>query len=153
MVVDKDRLPSGIVFRRFGTPAERSRARGLLDAAGPAYRSPRLAGDEVWFGLWNLTAANGAALTAGAATLRMSARVLEVRALVVRTGVHRSAMWGRLVRELAEVCRAQGAEWMVAGTAGGDVAAAELLRRAGFDTTSDPGLPDAGSIGWLAREV
>lgn len=152
MVVDEDlpAPPSGIVFRRLGTPAERSRARALLDAADLAYRSPRLAGDEVWSGLWNLTAANSAALTAAAATLPMSARVLEVRALVVW---NRSAMCGRLVRELADVCRAHGVESMVAGVAGGDAAAVHLLRRAGFDATSDPGLPGAGSIEWLTWNV
>jgi len=154
VVVQEDRLPSGIVFRRLGTAAERSSARGLLDGAGIAYRSPRLAGDEVWSGLWNLTAANGAALTAAAATLRTSARVLELRALVaVRNGGHRNALCGRLVRELADVCRAHGAERMMAGIAGGDVAAARLLRRAGFGTTRDPRPPEEGSIGWLAWEV
>jgi hypothetical protein len=153
VVVDEDQLPSGIVFRRLGAPAERSRARGLLDRAGLAYRSPRLAGDEVWSGLWNLTAADGAALTAAAATLRISARVLEVRALAVRTSAHRSALCGRLIRELADGCRAYGAEWMVAGIAGGDATAVRLLRRAGFATTLDPELPDTGSIGWFAREV
>jgi hypothetical protein len=153
VVVDEDRLPSGIVFRRLGAPAERSRARALLDAAGPVYRSPRLAGDEVWSGLWNLTAANGAALTAAAATRQASERVLEVRALVVRPGEHWPARCGRLVRELADVCRANGAEWMVAGIAGGDTAAMALLRRAGFNTTPVPGPPEAGSVEWLAREV
>ncbi|WP_250032820.1 GNAT family N-acetyltransferase [Paractinoplanes maris] len=152
MGVDEDPRPSGIVFRRLGTPAERSRARALLDAAGPAYRSPRLAGDEVWFGLFDLTAANGAALTAAAATLPTSARVLEARALVW-TSAHWSQTCGRLVRELADVCRAHGAEWMVAAVADGDTAAVHLLRRAGFDTTSDPGLPDTGSIEWLMRDV
>jgi hypothetical protein len=151
--VDENRLPSGIVFRRLGTPAERARAGGLLDGAGPAYRSPRLAGDEVWSGLWNLTAADGAALTAAAATLRMSAGMLEVRALAVRLGEHSSAMWARLVRELGDECRATGAERMVAGTGEHDAAAAELLRRAGFGTMPDPGPPGPGSIVWLAREV
>ena len=152
MVRDESRLPSGIVFRRLGTPAERARARGLLVAAGPAYRSPRLAGDEVWSGLFDLTAADGAAPAAVAATLPMSVRVLEVRALVVRTGAPSSAMWGRLVRELADECRAQGAEWLVAGIADGDTAAVEL-RRAGFGPAPVPGLPEAGSLGWLAWEV
>jgi hypothetical protein len=109
----------------------------------------------VWSGLWNLTAANGAGLAAAAATLRMSARVVEVRALVVPASGRRPALCGRLVRELADACRANGAEWMVAGAAGADVAAVDLLRRTGFDptTAANLGLPDLGSIGWLALEV
>ncbi|MBG0564774.1 hypothetical protein [Actinoplanes aureus] len=144
---------SEIVFRRLGEPAERSQAGELLVAGGCVYRSPRLAGDERWSGLWNLTAADGAALTAAAATMRMSARILEVRALAARPGEHCPAMWARLVRELADTCRARGAESMVAGFAGGDAAAEGLLRRAGFDTASDPGLPGLDSIKWVAREV
>jgi hypothetical protein len=151
--VDEDRPPAGVVFRGLGTPAERLRARRLLDAATPAYRSPRLIGDEAWSGLWNLTAADGAALMAAAATVRMSVRALEVRALAVRAGGQGPAMWGRLVRELADVCRAYGAEWLVAGTANGDAAAVALLRRAGFAASLEVGLPDLGSIVWLAREV
>jgi L-amino acid N-acyltransferase YncA len=163
---DEDgRLPAGIVFRRLGTPAERSRARRLLDAGGPGYRSPRLIGDEAWSGLWNLTAASGAALAAAAATVQLAARVVEVRAVVLPAGGHRPALGGRLVRELADACRAQGAERMVAGTAragGGefgagdaDAAAVDLLRRMGFDqvTAADLGVPDVGSIVWLALEV
>lgn len=142
MVVDESRPPSGIVFRRLVTPDERARARDLL--AGAGYRSPRLAGDEVWSGLWDLTAADGAALTAAAATRQMSVRILEVRVLVARPGPHRSALYGRLVHELADLCRANGVEGMVAGVAGGDNAGAELLRRAGFEV---------GPAGWLAREV
>jgi hypothetical protein len=153
VVVDEDRLPSGIVFRPLSMPAERLQARELLDAAGLVYRSPRLASDEVWSGLWNLTAADGAALTAAAATVRISVRVLEVRALAVRDGEHRTALWGRLVRELTDVCRANGAEWMIAGIAGGDVATAERLRRARFNPAANQGPFDAGSIRWLVREV
>ena len=153
MVSDQDGLPSGIVFRRLGMPAERSHAGRLLSAGGGVFRSPRLSGEESWSGLWNLTAADGAALTAAAATRRMSSRVLEVRALAVRPGPHRQAMWARLVRELADVCRASGVERMVAGTADGDAAGLRLLRRAGFDPAADPGLPDPGSIAWLARYV
>jgi hypothetical protein len=151
VTLDEDRLPAGIVFRRLGAPAERSQAQALLDAGGPAYRSPRLAGDEAWSGLWNLTAANGTALAAAAATLRMSARVLEVRALVVRAGVPRAAMWGRLVREMADGCRAHGGEWMVA--AGAEGGALDPLRRAGFGPAAGLDLPAAGPLLWLAREV
>jgi hypothetical protein len=145
----------GIVYRRLDTPAERARARRLLCAGGPAYRSPRLCGDEAWAGLWNLTAANGAALAAAASTVRISARVLEVRAMVVPAGGHRSALGRRLVRELADACRAHGAQWMVAGVGEADVAAVDLLRGMGFDTVTaaDLGVSDPGPVGWVVLEV
>ena len=151
MTLDEDHLTAAIVFRRLGAPAERSQAHALLGAGGPAYRSPRLAGDEAWSGLWNLTAANGSALLAAAATLRMSAHVLEVRALVVRAGGHRAAMWARLVREVADGCRAHGGEWMVA--AGAEAGALDPLRGTGFGQAAGLDLPGAGSLLWLAREV
>jgi hypothetical protein len=153
VALDEDRLLQGVVFRRLGTWAERPPAPGLCGAGAHAYRSPRLAGDEAWAGLWNLTADDGAALTAAAATLAMSARVLEVRALIVRAGAGWPAMCRRLVRELADEGRAHGAEWLVAGAAAGDPAAPDLLRRAGFGSAGMPGLPEAGPIVWLAREV
>lgn len=112
--------------------------------------------------MWNLTAASGAALAAAAATVRLSARVVEVRAVVVPAGGHRPALGGRLVRELADACRAQGVERMVAGTAragGGEFgagdAAVDLLRRMDFHpvTAADLGVPDVGSLVWLALEV
>jgi hypothetical protein len=153
--LDEERLPAGIVFRRLDTPAERSRARGLLGAGGPVYRSPRLCGDEPWAGLWNLTAANSGALAAAASTVRMSARVVEVRAMVVPADGHRSALCGRLVRELADVCRARGAEWMVAGIGKADVVALDLLRHMGFDTVTAANLdvPEPGAVVWLALQV
>jgi hypothetical protein len=149
VTLDEDRLPAGIVFRRLGPPAERSQAHDLLAAGGPAYRSPRLAGDEAWSGLWNLTASNGTALAAAAATLRMSAPVMEVRALGVRAGGHWAAMLARLVREVADGCRANGAEWMVAAGVEGE--ALGLLRHVGFGPAVGLDLP--GRLAWLAREV
>ncbi|WP_328475615.1 hypothetical protein OHA21_19785 [Actinoplanes sp. NBC_00393] len=118
-----------IVFRRLG--AADARELSLV------YRSPRLSGDEQWSGLWNLTAANGSALTAAAATEQLSARTLEVRALAVRPG---QPAPDRLVRELADLCRARGVERLVAAVADGDA----VLRRAGFAPS------DAA---WLAREI
>ena len=121
----------------------------MLD--GSAYRSPRLSGDATWFGLCDLTAADGAAPEVAAAALRRSSRVLEVCAMVVPTGA--AALRGRLVRELTDVGRADGAQWIAAGAAGTE--AVDLLRRAGFApvTARDLGLPVAASIAWWALEM
>jgi hypothetical protein len=132
-----------IVFRRLGAPDPR--ARRLLGAGG--FRSPRLAPADDWCGLWNLTANDGSALVAVAATARPSPRFLEVRALAASG----DALWRRLIRELTDTCRAQGAEWLVAAAAVTDQAARDLLT--GFTPAADLDLPRSPSIVWLVREV
>ncbi|MEV6636577.1 hypothetical protein AB0M54_38135 [Actinoplanes sp. NPDC051470] len=138
-------MVTDIVYRRLSSPHEtrgpssphetrgpstpdeadgKDEARRLLsEAAG--YRSPRRTGDEVWSGLWNLTAAAGNALVAVAATARLSPRVVELRAIAA---AHPDG-YARLLRELADDGRATGAEWLVAA----DAAGATWLRRAGYD--------------------
>ena len=54
-----------MVFRRLGSPADFSLAGRLLGSA-----EPRPA-DEIWSGLWHLTAADGDALAAIAATRQL----------------------------------------------------------------------------------
>jgi hypothetical protein len=127
---------TGIVFRPLVTPADRSRAYRLLDAAGTGYRSPRLSGDERWFGLWDLTAPDGAALAAaGAACTAPGAarmpgvRLLEVRAVVAPVGAQWPALMGRTVRELADAARADGAGRMVAAPDGTGVLGGLGFRR------------------------
>jgi hypothetical protein len=109
-----------LVFRRLETPADFSCARRLLGA-----REPQRA-DETWFGLWNLTAADGDALAAIAAVRQSSPRVVEVRTIKTNQGY---AAQARLLRELADTCRADGVEWLVAAA---DGTGAEILRRQGF---------------------
>jgi hypothetical protein len=144
-----------MVFRRLRTPAERSAAARLLRSGLWAFRAPAAAttrppaGEPEWSGLWSLTAEDGVALTAAAATVRVSQRMTELLA-VAAPG---SGLWMRLVRELANACRAQGVEWMVAGPGGSDAAAVDLLRRAGFDKAEDLGLPQTDSVVWLALPV
>ena len=129
-----------MVFRRLGSPADFARASRLLGAG-----EPRPA-DEIWSGLWNLTADDGDALAAIAVTRRTSPRVVEVRAIGTDQGY---AVQARLLRELADVCRAQGVEWLVAVS---DGAGADALRRAGFVPATDLDLP-ATRAGWLALQV
>ena len=154
MVVD-------IVFRRVRTPAERAAARRVLAATRDAYRSPHTAGEPDWCGLWDLTAEDGTAPVAVAATAGLSRLALEVRGLAAARG---SAMWERLVRELADAGRAHGVEWMVAGAdcphamillrRNGFVDAAALPGHSGFAAAVGPGgLPAGDAVVWLAREI
>jgi hypothetical protein len=140
-------LVLSVVFRRLGTAAERSRAHRMLDAGGSVYRSPRLDGGVVWYGLYDLTAANGATPEAAAAAVSMSTRVLEVCAMVVPTGA--AALRARLVRELTDAGRACGVQWVVAADA------ADFLRREGFAPVAarDLGLVELGPVAWWALEV
>jgi hypothetical protein len=129
-----------MVFRRLGTPVDFSRAYRLLGACVPR------PADEIWSGLWNLTADDGDALAAIAATRQISRRVVEVRAIRTDQGY---AVQARLLHELADACRAHGVEWLVA-TAGG--AGADVLRRVGFVLATELDLPPT-RVGWLALQV
>jgi hypothetical protein len=130
------------VYRPLTSAADRARAERLL-AAGHGYRSPgpSPAGVEEWYGLWDLTAADVAALRAAAATLAVSPAVLEVRAVVTPVGGHWPSSGGRLVRELADAARARGAHRLVA-------VADDLLAGLGFRPV------DGGNGGaWLALDL
>ena len=122
-----------MVFRELVTAAEAMQARRLLGAG--THRCP----DEVWSGLFDLTADAGSVVAGVAATRQISPRVVEIRA-VVTGGEDRT--YGRLLRELADVCRARGVEWLVAGA---DRVGADLLREAGFSV--------AYGDGWLALQL
>ena len=115
-----------LVFRRLESPADLALAGRRLGRV----RHPQ----ESWFGLWNLTAAEDDALVAVAATRQRSARSVEVRAIKSVPGYDVPA---RLLRELADVCRARGVEWLVANQGGTEP---EVLRRAGFRS---------GGEGWM----
>lgn len=145
----------GIVFRQLTACGERSWADLMLAGGGPGFRSPRLAGDETWYGLCDLAGETGSVVAAAAATCRLSMRVLEVRAMAMPASGDWAALRRRLMRELANACRAQGAQWMVAGAAGVDAAAVDLLRGGGFTlaAAASVDMPDLGSVIWLAVEV
>ena len=132
-----------MVFRQLSTAADYVRARRLF--GGRAYRCA----GEVWSGLWNLTADDGAALAAVAATRQLSPRVVEVRAIVTAADDHAYALRARLLRELANACRASGAEWLVTGA---DRVGADVLRSAGFSAAPELDLTKP-SGGWLALQV
>jgi len=135
-----------MVFRRLGTPVDFSRACRLLGACAPR------SADEIWSGLWNLTADDGDVLAAIAATRQISPRVVEVRAIKTNQGY---AVQARLLRELADACRARGVEWLVAPAGGistGGGAGMDVLHRVGFVLARDLDLPPTRA-GWLALQV
>src|SRR5688500_11304708 len=128
-----------MVFRRLETPADFSGACRAFGACGPPLT-------QVWFGLWNLTADDGDALVAIAATRRISSRVIEIHAVETHQGY---AVQARLLRELADTCRAHGVEWLVAAA---DGAGTDVRRRQGLVVAADRTMPEIRA-GWLAFQV
>lgn len=145
---------TGIVFRRLRTPTERTTARGLLAASGvPAATSQRHNG-EVLFGLWDLAAPDPAALVAAAATGPADAGSVELYSIVVRAGLRHRGLGRRLVAEVADAWRAEGAQRVVTQLVDGQGPAAGLLARAGFVAAVDAhGRSAETSEGWLYLEL
>ncbi|WP_203788059.1 hypothetical protein [Paractinoplanes rishiriensis] len=108
-----------MVFRQLRSPADFVRARSLIGT--------EVSGDEILSGLWDLAAADSDVLVAIVATRRVSPSVVEVKAMRGYAGQ------ARLLREVADDCRAQGVERLVAA----GCVDADVLRRAGF--VPDPG--------------
>ena len=101
---DTTELPVGVVFRRLRAP------------------------EATWFGLWDLTA-GGTGLLGTAAVRWVGPGVVELRVVDVPADV----VGDRLLREVADALRADGAERVVAALPDDG----DLLRRAGF--ADDPG--------------
>jgi GNAT superfamily N-acetyltransferase len=90
-------------------------------------------GQSVLFGLWDLAAPNEEGLVAVAATQRLDdARSVELCGIVVRPGLRRRGLGWRLVTEVADALRAQGAAHLVVRLEGDPRPAAALLTRAGL---------------------
>ena len=142
--------PAGIVFRRLDTRDERELARSLA-AAGPSSASPGCPGAWAWFGLWDLAPVEGVGLVGAAATRLVTPKTAELCVLAVPAALPWPGLGDRLVREVADALRAQGAEWVVARPAGGDGRRLALLRGAGFEAAG-PRHPD-GSAVWLSLEL
>jgi GNAT superfamily N-acetyltransferase len=154
-------LPVGIVFRRLPIGIERQLARSLLAAGGPSWRAPGTGGRWTWFGLWDLAAAGGTGLLGTAAIRPVEPRVAELCALAVLATRPWRAVGDRLVREVADTLRADGAERVVARLAGDRRQGLELLRGAGFrpaglqwPDVQAPGQDGAdGLTVWLSLEL
>jgi GNAT superfamily N-acetyltransferase len=153
--------PAGIVFRRLHTGVERDLAGSLLAAGGPSWRSSGPSPEWVWFGLWDLGPADGMGLVGAAATRLVTPRTVELCALAEPAAPPWRGLGDRLVREVADTLRAQGAEWMVARLPAGEGHGLTLLGDAGFTAVGrrrldgyEPGSSGADADGvWLSLEL
>ncbi|MGY1617414.1 GNAT family N-acetyltransferase [Geodermatophilus sp. SYSU D00691] len=130
---------AGILFRRMTAEVERGRARRLLGSAGapvPGHRA------TAWFGLWDLSAAEDADLLAVAACHPVRRGVVELDALVVAEAVRRRGHGHRLLHELVNRARADGAQRVVVRLPAGNDGRA-LLSSAGFVATGSAQQPAA----------
>ncbi len=131
---------SGIVFRRLRSAGERGAAeRMLADVGAPAPTVQGHSGAGL-FGLWDLAASDSQALVAAAATRPLDAGgSVELCGIVVRASLRRRGLGRRLVNEVADVLRSEGAERLVARPDRGQCPAAPLLAQAGFTAATDGG--------------
>jgi ribosomal protein S18 acetylase RimI-like enzyme len=141
---------TGIVFRRLRSPSEREAAGRLLADSGVLPAAVQRHGGEVLFGLWDLTAPNGDGLVGVAATQPPDdAGSVELCGIVIRADLRRRGLGRRLVTEVADASRAEGAARLVARLEGDHRPAAALLMRAGFAATTDADGQSAGTdVGW-----
>lgn len=153
--------PAGIVFRRLHTSVERDLAGSLLAAGGPSWRALGYAGQWVWFGLWDLAPTEGTGLVGAAATRPVTPRTVELCAMAMPAAPPWRGLGDRLLREVADTLRAQGAERMVTRLPAGEGQGPTLLRDAGFATAGSQG-PDGDAPGsdradgagvWLSLEL
>jgi GNAT superfamily N-acetyltransferase len=133
---------TGIVFRRLATEAERSRAQQLLQAAGlPSAATP----NTDWFGLWDLTAAEGADLVAVATIRPWGPGAVELGALAVGAAARGRGLGRRLLTEVVNRVRAGGADVLVARLHAGGGGPAFLLA-AGFRADQTGQDPDRSTV-------
>jgi GNAT superfamily N-acetyltransferase len=152
--------PAGIVFRRLDTSAEQDLARSLLAAGGPLWRSLGPRREWVWFGLWDLAPTDGTGLVAVAAIRPVTARTVELGALAVPAALPWRGLGDRLLREVADTLRGQGAERVVVRLPE-EGRGPTLLRDAGFAAAGlqppdghEPGSHGVGRAGvWLSLEL
>jgi GNAT superfamily N-acetyltransferase len=128
-----------IVFRRLRSPSEHAGARELLADGGvslPAAPPPR---GIVLFGLEDLAVLNGEGLVGVAVTRPLDeGGSVELCGVAVRTGRRRQGLGRRLVAEVADALRVEGAACLAARLERGHGPAAALLARAGFRAGSGP---------------
>lgn len=107
-------------------------------------------GESVLFGLWDLAAPNGEGLVVVGVTQRLDdAGSVELCGIVIRADLRRRGLGRRLVTEVADASRAEGAARLVARLEGDHRPAAALLMRAGFAATTDADGQSAGTdVGW-----
>jgi ribosomal protein S18 acetylase RimI-like enzyme len=121
-----------MVFRKCRSPSERRAVGRLLAERGRPLGERGVAGADL-FGLWDLTAPAGQALAGAAAAGPVEdGGQVQLRGIAVAAGEGYQGLEGRLLSEVADSLRAQGAARLVARPADGAGPAPGLLRSAGF---------------------
>jgi GNAT superfamily N-acetyltransferase len=155
---------AGMVFRRCWSPSEQRAAGTLLAGRGCPLAEPGVAGSDL-FGLWDLTAPAGEALVAAAATGPPGhGGDVVLRGIAVAPGAGHRGLGRRLICEVADCWRAQGAARLVAWPAGRPGPTVAQLRSAGFVPAgagrapagvSAPltGVPADNEAGWWELEL
>jgi ribosomal protein S18 acetylase RimI-like enzyme len=141
---------TGLVFRRLRSPSEREAAVRLLADSGVPPAAVRGSGETVLYGLWDLTASDGEGLVGVAATQPPDdTGSVELCGIAIRADLRRRGLGLRLVTEVADALRAEGAARLVARLQGDYRRAAALLARAGLAATTDAdGQSARTGVGW-----
>jgi GNAT superfamily N-acetyltransferase len=141
---------TGIVFRSVRSPSEREAASRLLAEGGVPPSAVRGSGESVLFGLWDLAPQTGEGLVGVAATRPLDdAGSVELCGIAIRAGLRRRGLGRRLVTEVADALRTEGAARLAARLEGDHGPAAALLARAGFAATTDAdGQSARTDLGW-----
>jgi ribosomal protein S18 acetylase RimI-like enzyme len=141
---------TAIVFRRLRSPSEREAASRLLTDSGVPPAAAHSAGDRALYGLWDLAAQPGEGLVGVAATQSLDAAgSVELCGIAIRAGLRRRRLGRRLVTEVADALRAEGAARLAARLHSEHMPAAALLAGAGFAATTDADGQSAGTdVGW-----
>lgn len=141
---------TGIVFRSVRSPSEHAAASRLLADSGTPPAAAHGAGDTALYGLWDLTAPAGEGLVGVAATQPLDAAgSVQLCGIAIRADLRRRGLGRRLVAEVANVLRAEGAARLVARLEGGRGPAAALLARTGFAAPTGADGQAAGTdVGW-----
>ena len=138
MTLGPPRPMTTIVFRRLRSPSEHAAAGELLADGGVALLPAPPPRGIVLFGLEDLAVLNGEGLVGVAVTRPLDeAGSVELCGVAVRTGRRRQGLGRRLVAEVADALRAEGAACLAARLERGHGPAA-LLARAGFRAGGGP---------------
>jgi GNAT superfamily N-acetyltransferase len=140
---------TAIVFRRLRSPSEHAAAGKLLADGGVALPARSLRG-TVLFGLEDLAVLNGEGLVGVAVTRPLDdAGSVELCAFTVRAGRRRQGLGRRLVTEVADALRVEGAACLAVRLERGHGPASALLARAGFTAAARiDGGPAGTGRGW-----
>jgi ribosomal protein S18 acetylase RimI-like enzyme len=112
-----------------------------------------VAGSDL-FGLWDLTAPAGEALTAAAATGPLGdGGEVQLRGIAVAAGAGHQGLDRRLVCEVADSLRARGAARLAARPAGGAGPTPALLRSTGFVPAGAGRAAADDEAGWWVLEL